>query len=142
MEIRDVGVIQPRNILLLTFEEYNADQIASLAQIAAFLRIDPNLYGEPDTTPQHQSVGQPYIRYEAVRNFTETQTFQRMRSIIPASVRQPIRHRLLSNKLDEKPSFSPEVKQSLWRLLEDDVNTVERLLGRWLDSWRRGYSEA
>ena len=36
--------------------------------------------------------------------------------------------------------FARETKLALWRLLEDDVNTVEQLLGRRLDAWRQGYS--
>ena len=64
-----------------------------------------------------------------------------MRGVVPAAIRQPIRHRLLSNKIDEKPYFSPEVRQALWRLLEDDVHTVEQLLGYSLNDWRRGYTD-
>ncbi|HMT20686.1 MAG TPA: sulfotransferase domain-containing protein [Promineifilum sp.] len=131
----------PENVLLLVFEEYTADQIAALNRIADFLGIDPKPFAETDTTPLHQSVGQPYLRSETARAFTQTDLFRKMRGVVPEAIRQPIRHRLLSNKIDEKPYFAPEVKQALWRLLEDDVHTIEQILGYSLNSWRRGYSD-
>mgnify|MGYP000846279216 FL=1 len=131
----------PENVLLLVFEEYTADQMSALYRIADFLGIEPAPFEVSDTTPLHQSVGQPFLRSEALRSFTKSDAFQKVRNVVPASIRQPIRHRLLSNKIEEKPYFSPEVKAALWRLLEDDVYTVERLLGRGLNVWRRGYTD-
>ncbi|MFO7664755.1 MAG: sulfotransferase [Chloroflexota bacterium] len=131
----------PENVLLLIFEEYTIDQIATLEQIAQFLDIDQAPFAETDTTPRHQSVGQPYLRYEAVRNITHSDAFQKVRNMVPAAIRQPIRHRFFSNKIDEKPHFSIETRQALWRLLEDDVHTVETLLNRRLDQWRTGYTD-
>jgi len=131
----------PENVLLLLFEEYTADQVPTLYRIAEFLGIDATPFDETDTAQLNPSVGQPYVRYQAVRDFTKTEVFQKMRNIIPAAVRQPIRHRLLSNTITEKPTFARETKQALWRLLEDDVHTVEQLLGRRLENWRRGYSD-
>ena len=131
----------PENVLLLVFEEYTADQIATLYRVAEFLGIEAAPFAETDTTPLHQSVGQPYLRSEAARSFTKSELFQKVRGVVPAAIRQPIRHRLLSNKIDEKPHFAPEVKQALWRLLEDDVLTIEQMLGYSLNVWRRGYTE-
>jgi len=131
----------PENVMLLVFEEYTADQIAALYRIADFLGIDRAPFDETDTTPLHQSVGQPYLRSETARAFTKTEFFQKVRGVVPEAIRQPIRHRLLSNKIEEKPHFSPDVKQALWRLLEDDVHTVEQLLGHGLNAWRRGYTD-
>ena len=127
--------------MLLVFEEYTADQIATLYRVAEFLGIEAAPFAETDTTPLHQSVGQPYLRSEAARSFTKSELFQKVRGVVPAAIRQPIRHRLLSNKIDEKPHFAPEVKQALWRLLEDDVLTIEQMLGYILNVWRRGYTE-
>ena len=131
----------PENVMLLVFEEYTADQIAALYRIADFLGIESAPFAETDTTPLHQSVGQPYLRSEAARAFTKSELFQKVRGVVPASIRQPIRHRLLSNKIEEKPYFSSEVKQALWRLLDDDVHTIEQLLGYGLNVWRRGYTD-
>jgi hypothetical protein len=131
----------PENVLLLVFEEYTADQIATLYRVADFLGIAAAPFAETDTTPLHQSVGQPYLRSEAARAFTHSALFQKVRGVVPAAIRQPIRHRLLSNKIDEKPTFAPEVKQALWRLLEDDVHTIEQMLGYSLNVWRRGYTD-
>lgn len=129
----------PENVLLLIFEEYTTDQINTLERVAAFLGIDPAAFAAADTTPSHQSVGQPYLRSEVMRSVTRSKAFQTVRNVVPAAIRQPVRHRLFSNTLREKPEFSPELRQTLWRLLEDDVRTVEGILGRRLDGWRQGY---
>lgn len=129
------------NVRLLIFEEYTADQIGTLQRLAEFLGIDPAPFATTDTTPQHQTVGQPYLKSEALRSFTHTGAFQKLRNVVPASIRQPIRHRLLSNKISEKPVFSRETKQALWQLLEDDVTALEEMLGHRLDAWRRPYSD-
>lgn len=131
----------PENVLLLIFEEYTADQISTLNRIGEFLGIDPAPFAETDTTPLHQSVGQPYLRYKALRDITKSDAFQKLRSVVPATLRQPIRHRLLSNTIEEKPHFSPETKHALWRMVEDDVHVIEEMLGRRLDGWRRGYTD-
>lgn len=131
----------PENVLLLVFEDYTADQVISLRRIAEFLGIDPAPFTETDTTPRHQSVGQPYIRYEAVRNLTGTVAFQKVRSMVPTAVRHSIRDRFLANKIDEKPEFTLETRQALWRMLEDDVYAIERLLDRRLGDWRQGYTD-
>ena len=129
------------NILLLVFEEYIADQFATLSRIGEFLGIDPAQFEKPEIEPLHQSVGQPYLRSGALREFTQTGTFQRVRDVVPASIRKPIRHRLFSNKIDEKPYFAPDTREAIWRLVEDDVCAVEELLGYRLDAWRHGYSD-
>jgi hypothetical protein len=131
----------PENVLLLVFEEYTADQVGALSQVAAFLGIDAAPFRTVDTTPLHQSVGQPYLRSESLRNFTKTDVFQKMRDVVPASIRQPIRHRLLSNKIEAKPTFAPELRRAIWRLVEDDVRVIEELLGRRLEGWRAGYTD-
>ncbi len=134
-------LFEREDILLLVFEEYVRDQAGTLTQVAEFLGIDPAPFLEVDTAAQHKSVGEPYLKYESVRTLVKTDTFQRLRTVVPASIRQPMRHRFFSNKLDEKPEFSIETCQLLWRLLEDDVRGIEQIMGRRLDVWRSGYAD-
>lgn len=134
-------LFEREQILLLVFEEYIRDQTGTLEQVAAFLGIDARPFAEIETAAQHKTVGEPYLKYESVRSVVRTSAFQKLRAIVPASIRQPVRHRLFSNKLEQKPDVRPETKQALWRLLEDDVRVIEELLGRQLAIWRRGYTD-
>jgi hypothetical protein len=129
------------NLLLVIFEEYVRDQLGTLQQIAAFLDIDPQPFAEAETEARHKSVGEPYLKYDSMRSFVKTPVFQRLRAMVPAAIRQPVRHRLLSNTLETKPELSPGARQLVWRLVEDDVLTIEQLMGRRLDSWRAGYTD-
>lgn len=128
------------NILLLIFEEYIADQISMLKRIASFLNITPSFFDQSDTSPKHQSTGSYYLGSESLREFTKSSLFRKVRPYIPAGIRQPLRRRL-SDKIDEKPEFSPVLRQTLWRFVEDDITCMESFLNRRLDMWRQGYTE-
>lgn len=130
----------PENMLLLIFEEYIADPDGTLAQVARFLDLDPAGFPNHDTHETHQSTGRAYLKYDTVRKLTHSPLFQSMRSIIPATIRQPLRRRL-SNQIDAKPIFSAELKHHLWRFVEDDVYTIEKVMGRPLTIWREGYTQ-
>ncbi|MEZ4515556.1 MAG: sulfotransferase [Chloroflexota bacterium] len=134
-------LFEREQVLLLIFEEYVRDQVGTLSQIAEFLGIDSAPFTQADTEARHKSVGEPYLKYDSVRSFVKTPAFQRLRSAVPESIRQPIRHKLFSNTLETKPELTAETRKLLWRLLEDDVLTIEKLLDRRLDLWRQGYTD-
>lgn len=130
----------PEQVLVLVFEEYTADQMTTLQRVAAFLGIDATPFAEADTEPLHQSVGKPYLKSEALRSLSDSPFFRQLRTIVPTSVRQPLRRRWLSNTIQEKPTFTAETRQALWQMLEEDVKAIEALLGRRLDNWHEGYT--
>lgn len=130
----------PENVLLLFFEEYVADQIATLQQVASFLGIDAHRFVQADTEAKHQTTGRAYLKYESVRRIAETELFQSVRTKIPMALRQPLKRRL-SNQIEQKPEFSPELRQLLWRFLEDDVRAIESMVNRQLTFWRNGYTQ-
>lgn len=125
------------NVLLMVFEEYIANQVRALEQIAAFLGVSAEAFAALPSEDRHKSVGQRYPKNPAIRTIVRSSAFQAVRPIISTSIREPIR-RLLTNELDEKPHFSPALRQTIWRFLEDDVCGIEELLGRRLDVWRLG----
>jgi len=128
------------NVHLVVFEEYIADQITVLKQIAAFLGINPAEFLKSDTSPKHKSTGEFYLKSSTLRTFTKSELFRKVRPFMPKDIRQPIR-RLFSKKLEQKPEFTPYLKQMIWRFLEDDVAGIEQLLNRSLSVWRQGYGE-
>jgi hypothetical protein len=136
VQIRPYLELFPRDsLLLLVFEDYVADQTGTLEQVARFLGIPRDPFQEIGTAEKHKSVGRLYLRSTGVRWLVRSSAFQSLRPRIPVSVRQAIR-RLVANKLDEKPYFSPELRQTIWRFVEDDVQAIEALLGRTLGAWR------
>jgi hypothetical protein len=127
------------NILLLIFEEYISDQPKTLNQIATFLDISSDAFQDIDTTPQLGSLGTWYLK-DPGSEVVRLRPVRAILSCIPSSIRKAARP-LFSNKLEEKPEFSLALKETIWRLLEDDAQTIEGLLGRRLDIWRKGYTE-
>lgn len=123
------------NILLLIFEEYVADQDFTLRRIADFLAISEDGFELVDSEAKHQSVGTPYLKYPVIENIVGTPLFQTMRSYIPASIRQPVRHRFFSNRLEEKPVFHTRTQEMLRRFLEDDIAAIEQIMERPIKVW-------
>lgn len=130
-----------QNVLMLIFEEYVADQDATLRQVAEFLGILSEDFSGMDTSPKHKSVGTPYLKSPLIEKWAGSVIFQSLRSYIPASIRQPIRYRFFSNRLDEAPLFSPKLMHMLWQFLVDDVASIEKIVGRRLDCWREGFPQ-
>ncbi len=126
------------NILLLIFEEYITGQTATLNEVAGFLGISEHGFQQPEEGRQNKSVGVPHMKYASMERFTQTGLFRNIRDYVPEEIRHTIRYRLLSNKLDAAPVFEPELRETLWRFLADDVTTIENLLGRSLPAWRKG----
>ncbi len=126
------------NVLLLIFEEYIADPDHTLREVADFLGVSGDGFQQPDESRQNRSVGVPHLKYTSMEKFTQTKFFQAVRDYVPEELRHTVRYRLLSNKLEAAPVFTPELQETLWRFFVDDVSSIEDLLGRGLPVWRKG----
>jgi hypothetical protein len=125
-------------IMLLIFEEYIADQPATLAKIASFLGISPQAFpAEQESVALHPSTGRWYV-WPSLNKLTYSPAVRRTLDLVPLSLRKSVR-RQIGARIEEKPEFSPLLREALWRMVEDDVETIEGLLGRRLDVWRQGY---
>ena len=129
------------NVLLLIFEEYIANPIATLDQIADFLGVASEGFRDASSAPSvvHSSVGE-YHWGGTLAKFRSASIVDRMAAAIPAAIRTRAR-RALGRKLESKPVFSPELRQLIWRFVEDDVAYIEAQMGRRLHIWREGYTE-
>lgn len=123
------------NVLLLIFEEYITDQTSILNQVAQFLSISEQKFCNAGNDRMHRTVGVPYLKYEAVRQLTNTDLFQSLKTYVPREIRHFLRN-YVSNTLEEKPEFSASLKQSIRRLLVDDIQSIEDLLGRKIEAWK------
>ena len=127
-------------IQLILFEEYVADQPKTLTQICEFLGIAPPHPGEEQKdVVLHKTVGDWFIS-PTLNKLTYSDNVRWILDHVPSTLKRVAR-RGIGKKIEEKPEFSPALKETLWRLLEDDVETVETLLGRRLDLWRQGYTK-
>lgn len=125
------------NVLLLVFDEFISDQKRSLEQITGFLGLEMNGFEDVEAAEEHKTLNNWYLKYDVVRKLANTSLFQTVRPHIPGGIRKPIR-RFLSNRLQSKPSVSKETIRTIWRLVEEDVRGIEKILERTLDSWYPG----
>lgn len=122
-------------ILPIVFEEYIADQANTLEQVASFLGISADGFGNDEESHNHKTVGTPYLKYEFIRQITSSNLFQSYRLYVPEKLRFALRG-LVSNTLNEKPEFPTALRETLYRLLFDDIASVEDLLGRPVEAWQ------
>ena len=124
------------NVLLLVFEEYIAAPIETLRKVARFLDVDPEGFGKTAAVHANPSVGKRVMtRFE--RRIRDLGIDNVVKPMLPRFARRRILE-ISGRRLARKPEFGPELRETLWRLLESDVCLIEDLLGRRLDVWRSG----
>lgn len=146
MQIRAYLDLFPREqILLLLFEDYVSAPRQTLEQVAAFLHLNPAPFQTIDTSARNASV-KPNHAPAPLRAIQQSRWVRRLRAAVPEAASHRLRawasvhptvERFAASELPELPEFSAELRRTLWRLLEDDVAVVEKLLGRELAEWRR-----
>ena len=129
----------PEKVLLLIFEEYTHDPLSILGRIAEFLDVRPDAFQSVDLTARHRSAREWYLR-DSYRKMQSSTVLRAVASKVPSSMRRAARP-YFCNRLEAKPEFSPELKLTLWRMLEDDVAAIEDMLGRRLVTWREENTE-
>lgn len=130
-----LGLFTENRIRLIVFEEYISNQQLTLDQIAPFLGISSNGFDRSDDAREHKTIGNWYLKYEWMREFTNTESFQIIRQLFPENLRKALRKRL-SRRLEQKPQFSVDLQRSIWSVVEDDVRRIEDFLGREIRQWR------
>lgn len=123
-------------ILLLVFEEYITDQATAMQAIAEFLGIDPHAGMAIEEAAAHKTVGEYYLKFSAVEEMVKSGLFQAVRPYIPEGLRKGVRRRL-SNKLDDKPTFSQALQLQLHQELAPEIAAVEALMGRPVAKWQK-----
>ena len=140
VQIRPYLKLFPKNnILIIIFEDFISAQSKVLNQIANFLDISSFEYQNNTTLPKHSSVREWHLK-RPINSIINSRIGRALFPIIPKRFRNTIRP-LLSNRLEQKPYFSMNLRRSIWEFLEDDVRYMESYLGRTLDAWRYDYSD-
>ena len=121
------------NIHLVVFEEHVKDPEGSLKEMAGFLGIAPDAFGPIDTEVKHRSTGESRLS-DRGRRLKRHPLVGKAVGATPAPARRLV-GRTFRTTLETKPTVSPEFRERLHRLVEDDVAQVERWLGRPVTAW-------
>jgi hypothetical protein len=119
-------------VRILFFDDLLRDPNGLVRDLAGFLGIDPNKFGDTGSIHINKSVGgrkrhykwdAPGILLRQVRRFT------------------PFLWRIITDNsaraFDRKPQMSGQVRQRLLQKLEPEINELEEITGRDLAHWRR-----
>jgi Sulfotransferase domain len=123
------------NILLMPFEEYISDQLESLKSVSSFLGISYAPFQNLDFNPKNESIGKEYLG-KTGRKIRDNAVARLAGPLIPEFVREAVKSHF-SKVMTQKPKFPPLLRKTLWDILEEEVNSVEKLLNRRIDAWRK-----
>jgi hypothetical protein len=121
-------------IALLVFEEYIKDPRCALRDLAEFLGIEDAPFDHVSVEARGATAGTEVLG-DRMRQVRRVLKRAGMRTLIPKPVAALVKKRF-SRSLETKPVLSAATRDVLWRMLEDDVRDVERLLGRTISAWR------
>lgn len=120
-------------IRIYLFEEFVADPRGLLADMFAFLGVDPR--AEVDTLARHNRSGEIQGR---VRRFAWTRTVglrTALRPYLPARVRKT--GEWLIGRSLERPPLASDLRARVAGVLRPDVERLQALIGRDLSAWAR-----
>jgi len=130
MQLRPYLELFPKEAILpIIFEEFIEDPFPTLNQIANFLKIDPGGFNDIDTSPQYQSINR-----KGDRKIKKILT--PLSRLFPLKIRNALRGPFVY-EVESKVEFSEDFKKLLWRFFEDDVFSLEKVMNRSLDIWRK-----
>ncbi|MFO7901905.1 MAG: sulfotransferase [Pirellulaceae bacterium] len=120
-------------VLLLDFDDLTGErQQITLTAISDFLNIDGKLFQSSERVHEHKSIGgRPRIHYK-FRN--PGLVLRAIKKYAP-----PLWRKITDNSdrvFHQKPSLSVDQKRMLLRMLDLEIEEVERLMGKSLTKWR------
>jgi len=105
-------------LLVLLFEEYTADPLGHLARISEFLNISPEPLAQADLTPKNVSDVSVKLKSASV-----LRAFSGALAHLPGAGR-------LARHVPVKYRFSNELRDLLWKTVEDDMQRLEQWMAR------------
>ncbi len=125
------------NVLLLIFEEYIADPAGTLQQIAQFLGITTAPFEVVEKKVAHSTTGNHYLN-PSLTKISKNDAAKVIMDYVPDGLRKALKKQL-GTRIEQKPVFSPLLRETIWRFLESDVCQIEEIMGRRLDIWREAH---
>lgn len=130
-QIRAYLDLFPREqVRVILFEEYVKAPRETLRDLGGFLGLEAAPFETIDVSPRNVSARTGYLK-----KFPGARIAHRVLSEAPGPIRRA-GEKVLMNRIDEKPAFSPETEREIWRRLEPEVDELARIIGRPLDLWR------
>jgi len=123
-------------VLVLLYEDIQADPVAVCQSIAAFVGVDPHFVS--NVSVRYNSVsGEPMLKWVARALKSRNPVKRAVAACLPKEVRQKILLALGARFLRQPPQ-PQSTRLSLARIFADDISRLEGLLNRDLSGWKNG----
>lgn len=122
------------NLLVLRFQDLQADPAATLRTVFGFLGVDDAF--AVDTSTTHNRSGRPHSRWLAKVLDGDGRAKRLVKKLVPEAVRVPLRLRLSDLNTGAKAELDDGARRRLGEYFADDVRCLEEFLGRDM-GWRR-----
>jgi hypothetical protein len=119
-------------IRVYLYDEWKDDNLAVLADIFAFLDVDPAF--RPDVSVRENIGGVPKSELLHQLAVNRSPVKRMLRGLLPHAMRLRLRKRVIAMNL-ERPKLSPELRGQLKAEFRDDVLKVQDLINKDLSAW-------
>lgn len=121
-------------ILILFYEDFIKKPEAIMRRCFEFLKVEPDAPIPDFYIRQGQTSGRlvPTNTLSRLRSFS---SFRAVVKLIPEYIRKPLKKRLFSKKIQERPQWTPENRAWVADILEDDIHEFLKYAGKPVDFW-------
>lgn len=124
-------------IKIYLYEDLCQDPITMMQDIYRFLGVDDTFL--PDTSKKAQVGAVPKVKFWndllQQRNPLRLTVGLLLKPLLPVSLRQNIRSRLIKINLENKRNLSPQERKELVELYREDIGNLQELIQRDLSQW-------
>jgi sulfotransferase family protein len=125
----------PRDqIAVYLYEEFQANPLALVQQMFAFLGADPSF--APDVSLKYNVSGEPKSRLLHAALARPNAAKNLVKGLLPATMRRRMRAKLMARNIQPTaPRLAPETRRYLMSLYRDDILRLQSLIDRDLSPW-------
>ncbi len=125
----------------LKFDEYIRDEQGHMNKILDFLALPRMQLGTLNAQERLKTTGVAYTpaKVKRVTGVLSRPPFAPFYRVAKALFPRKAKDRFLTRTIKEKVRFDPETKQHIWRMVETDMEIIEREYGMDFSSWRKKY---
>lgn len=123
-----IEVFGKENVKVVLFEDFTKDTPTVLTELLNHIGVDPSVEINTEEKFNRTGVQKNEVISKMMRNPSRLKTMVKL--VIPANLRFRLRNWIINSNTGDKPELPPELRQNLLSYFQENISSVERLIGR------------
>lgn len=123
-----IEVFGKENVKVVFFEDFTRNTPTVLTELLSFIGVDPSVEINTNEKFNRTGVQKNEVISKMMRNPSRLKTMVKL--VIPANLRFRLRNWIINSNTGDKPELPPELRSHLLNYFQEDISSVERLLGK------------